>query len=382
MHGRASCVGESLCSVSLPIPAEEDMFKQPDIYRLLQDSALRDSRLRPTLFETSGQLRAGTAWASEFQPCPSLFFYYIVDLSMTAQAVLNKVFSIEGVREGTSEMEYRLQKYGLRLDRWLSKLPANYQFTVADGGPWLVDRVKLDESAFYSRERVCLALNYYSACVTLCRPCLSQAHTSPLGVSPAATQEMTSRAKRRTNMGSDCLQAACSLISILPESVDVTWLARIAPFWSILHFLMQATTALLLGISSCSFASPPKPAHKRSSFNQPPSPAGPSTANPPSPTLHYPPLLNTDLNTAIAQSKKALIWIHAMASIDASSKRAFHICDKVIRQIAPGLGIDLQDWPSKETLAEPEAEVDGSEMRMDAFDDLIDPDGGFPAGTF
>ena len=71
-----------------------------------------------------------------------------------------------------------------------------------------------------------------------------------------------------------------------------------------------------------------------------------------------------------------------MASIDASSKRAFHICDKVIRQIAPGLGIDLQDWPSKETLAEPEAEVDGSEMRMDAFDDLIDPDGGFPAGTF
>ena len=71
-----------------------------------------------------------------------------------------------------------------------------------------------------------------------------------------------------------------------------------------------------------------------------------------------------------------------MASIDASSRRAFHICDKVIRQIAPGLGIDLQDWPRKETLAEPEAEVDGSEMRMDAFDDLIDPDGGFPARTF
>lgn len=72
-----------------------------------------------------------------------------------------------------------------------------------------------------------------------------------------------------------------------------------------------------------------------------------------------------------------------MASIDASSRRAFHICDKVIRQIAPGLGIDLQGWPSKETLPEPEPEPEvDNEMRMDAFDDLIDPDGGFPSGAF
>jgi hypothetical protein len=33
-------------------------------------------------------------------------------------------------------------------------------------------------------------------------------------------------------MATDCLQAACSLISILPENPDIAWFVRVTPWWS------------------------------------------------------------------------------------------------------------------------------------------------------
>jgi hypothetical protein len=59
----------------------------------------------------------------------------------------------------------------------------------------------------------------------------------------------------------------------------------------------------------------------------------------------YPPLLDTDLGTAIASAKKAMLWIHASSQIDIASRKAFVLCDNVVKRIAPGLGIDLRDWP-------------------------------------
>lgn len=59
----------------------------------------------------------------------------------------------------------------------------------------------------------------------------------------------------------------------------------------------------------------------------------------------YPPLLETDLDTAIASAKKAMFWIHATSQVDMASRRAFVLCENVITKIAPRLGIDLRDWP-------------------------------------
>ncbi|KAJ5180868.1 hypothetical protein N7492_004078 [Penicillium capsulatum] len=367
MNGRTSRVGEGLCSVSMPIPAEEESFEQPEIRRFFEDSTLRRSRLCPTLFESSMQRQGGLAWISEFEPCPSFFFYCLVDLSLMTQAVLNNIYSIEGIRQGPSQMEYQLQKYGLRLDRWLHKIPTCYRFTLPDTTPWHIDHATLDDQSDpFTRERVSLALNYYSARITLCRPCLTQTHTTPLA-NPSTPHDLSSRAKLRAAIATDCLQAACSLTSILPESADLTWLARVAPYWSILHHLMQATTALLLSISYCSFVHPPGATPP---LYQPQSPTAPGTPNPPDSSYgQYPPLLNADLNTAIAQTEKALSWIHTMATVDPASRRAFGMCEKVIRHIAPELRIDLRDWPSTDTLAGGESREDFS---MDSLEELLD----------
>ncbi|KAJ5175601.1 uncharacterized protein N7482_001478 [Penicillium canariense] len=364
MHGRASCIGESLCSLPPPVPIEEEFFEQPDVCRLLQDRTFRETQLRSTLFELPSQLQGGLTWMADCKPCPSLLFYHLTDLALISQAALNNVYSVQGIREDTNVIEYRLQKYILRLDRWLAKVPASYKFTLPDAGPWHLNHAQLDdENAPFARERVCLAMSYYSARVILCRPCLSPPHPSQAPNSPSA--QGRPHTKLKADMAMNCLQAACSLISILPETVDFAWLARVTPWWSVLHFIMQATASLLLGLSYCSLT-------KQNSVPKPGTDA---------PPFNYQALLESDLDKVVVQAKKALQWIHAMASIDRAARRAFLLCDDVVAKIAPGLNIDLRGWPSAKSLGgtavqeqlEAEAEAEG---RMEGLEDPIDSEDG------
>ncbi|KAJ5273837.1 hypothetical protein N7478_008962 [Penicillium angulare] len=336
MHGRASRVGEGICSVTLPIPVEEESFENPEIRHLLHDSEARINDLNASIFEKLSKPHVVPDWATKTQPCPSLFFYYLVDLSLVSQAVLNKVYSIEGMRQGSDHTEHRIHKYGQRMDRWLAKIPPDYQFHIPDAGPWSLNHSKLDDdSAPHARERVCLALYYYSARITLCRPCLSLNY-SP---NPGSSIEVTHREKIRAELATNCLQASCSLISVFPENVDIAWLARVTPWWAVLHFLMQSTTALLLALSYSSLG-PTGEQETHNANGASNSKSSRLSGNP------YAAILDTDLSTAFTMSKKAVVWIHAMASVDPAAKRAFLLCDDIVRKIAPTLQIDLSDWPT------------------------------------
>ncbi|KAJ5895608.1 hypothetical protein N7495_007299 [Penicillium taxi] len=346
--GRSSCVGQNICAISLPVPAEEETFAQPMVHKLIEGSPL----LCPTLFQPATQ--SDENWTAACQPCPSLFFYYMVDISLISQAVLNKVYSIEGVRDGSSKFEYRIQKYSVQMDRWLAKLPPSYEFTISNAGPWQVNHSQLDDDSLpFARERVCLAMTYYSSRILLCRPCLTYPHPPKIQLK----NEMSTSAKLKAEMATRGLQAACALISILPENIDLPWLARTTPSWSVLHFIMQATTALLLGLSRFSSLS------KDVNSNEP---VEPSDVKP-----QYSPLLQaTDLNVAIEQTKKALCWIHSMAFVDTASRRAFILCDGFARKIGLALKVDMHDWPSAKTLP---ADAEGT-SRMD-MEDLINLEG-------
>jgi hypothetical protein len=89
--------------------------------------------------------------------------------------------------------------------------------------------------------------------------------------------------------------------------------------------------------------------------------------------------LEADLNIAVAETKKALEWIHTMAAIDPAASRAFNLCDGLVKKIAPGLGLDLSDWPSAETLAVGDSHMDEMMRRLD---ELVDFEGGAGEGYF
>lgn len=373
MTGRASCVDESISSVPTPLPFDEESFTQPAIHQLIKDHRLRESQLQPTIHEPVAQLReqpSVSSWTTTCKPSDSLFFHCLIDLSIITQAVINRVYSIEGIRLGSTQVEHRMHNYGLRLEKWLAKLPPNYQFTNPDSsGPWHLNRAILtNDNAQYTRERVSLAMNYYSARMTLCRPCFTiptpQSSSTPSSTVQSSSSSHISSSRRpshsrshsssssvRAELATQCLQAACSLISILPESPSLPWLARTAPWWSVLHFLMQATTALLLGLSSCSLSAPfPDNMDTNEKFSAQPAPEPATTTA----------TLETDLSTAVAQTRKALFWIHAMAVVDPASKRAFRLCAAVMRKIAPPLGLDLSSWPD-ECVVDSDPEGEGVE---------------------
>jgi hypothetical protein len=86
------------------------------------------------------------------------------------------------------------------------------------------------------------------------------------------------------------------------------------------------------------------------------------------------PLSEHDLTAAIAETRKVFFWIHAMAAVDASARRAFLLIEGVMNRIALPLGVDLAEWPASSTLARVH---EGG--RMEALDELVDFEG---AGSF
>ncbi|KAF5866750.1 hypothetical protein ETB97_009907 [Aspergillus alliaceus] len=312
--GRVSCVGESLSSTPLPVPFEEDAFSRPAVLRLFQDPSMRESHLKLTLLQTEEEARSSAQWLVTCEPTPSLFFHCLVDLTNITQSVMNKVYSIQALREPSGKIHHRIRKYDKALETWLYKLPKAFRFTEPHGEQFRVP----EADGPFMRERTCLAFNFYSARITLCRPCVSHANLK-VG-SPTQPAKPTHSSSLRDEMALSCLRSACSLTSILPEEPDIHWVARVTPWWIILHYLMQANTALLLGLSCWTI---------------------PETAKD---TL----AINT--HTMLEACKKVIRWLYAMSHTNTASRRAFVFCDSFIRRIAPSLGLDLTGLPDGASL--------------------------------
>ncbi|KAK1150039.1 hypothetical protein N8T08_003597 [Aspergillus melleus] len=332
--GRVSCVGEGVTATPLPVPFDEDNFSRPEALCLLQDTPLRASRLKMTLFQTPEEGRTTAEWLATCPPSPSLLFYCISDLSTIMQAVINKVYSLQGLRDRASQVEQRIRKYAATLETWLSKVPKVYRFTESHS-----DRLHIPEHGPFLRERVYLAFSYFSAKIGLCRPCLSHSN-----MKADVAEEPTRRTRLRTEMALTCLRSSCSLISIFPDEPDIFWLARIAPWWSSLHFIMQATTALLLGLTCW-----PKVELEDRMLTE---------------------WQTIDKTMMLASTRKAFQWLHAMSEKNTAFRRAFITCDSSLRRIAPSLGLDISNFPDGSSLSPTDGNILGGESIGHDFLDL------------
>ncbi|KAL4869719.1 fungal-specific transcription factor domain-containing protein [Aspergillus spectabilis] len=315
--GRLSGCGEELSAALLPIPFDEEESgrKLNEIFR--NPVSQQSSRLQLTLYQTEDEASSTAAWIAKCEPSSTLMFHCIVDLVIIAQTVINSVYSIQGLRETSGQVEARLQKHSRSMDTWLRKVPAPYRFTVSLKD----DNYYIPANASYVRERITLAMYYYSARITLCRPCVS--HTS---ASLQKARDPSSRSRFRALMTLCCLSASCSLLSILPDHPDAIWLTTVTPWWAILHFIMQATTALLIGLSV-----------------RPPSASELNTDQDPN-------LPNLSRDNMVRETQKAFRWLHHLAATSTAARRAFVLCDNFLRRMGPSLGIDLAGLPGQETL--------------------------------
>ncbi|KAI9372126.1 fungal-specific transcription factor domain-containing protein [Aspergillus egyptiacus] len=333
--GRISGCSEGLSAALLPIPFEETVDQNPEFREIFHNDALQASRLQLTLYQTADEAQSSAAWLAKCGPSPMLLFHCIVDLHVLSQTVINSVYSIQGLRQSPDELESRLHKYSRSMDHWLQKVPAPYRFTEPDRG----DEFHLPKGAKHVRERITLAIYYFSARITLCRPCLSHTPNPPKG------HDVNSRAHFRATMTYTCLRASCSLLSILPDRPDTAWLTSVTPWWAILHFVMQATTALLIGLATCA-----APESKMEIGD-----------DPNSPSLNRPRI--------IRETKKAFHWLHHLGFSSKAARRAFVLCDSFLRRMAPSLNLDISDLPSSDSFPSPGEEVNPTEQGLVMVDD-------------
>ncbi|CRG86433.1 putative transcriptional regulatory protein C105,03c [Talaromyces islandicus] len=307
MTGRATCILDGICTTPLPIPFEEERFNDSDVNELLSNSSLREKKVQniaashlirlmplnppegkaPDKFEKSSRF----TWLQSIPLNSGLFFYLYMDISVITQEIINKVYTADAVRVPWSNIENRIGELKSRIDLWFDQLPDSCNFVQ-----------KGSSSPEQVRAKLGLAFQYYSARITLGRPCLCRRDSQ-------SDSQWNKSSSFSHKLAVVSLEGASRMLDLIPDPPDPFQLYQLAPWWCILHFLMQAATVLLLELSfGC---------------------------------VHLP----DDENNIFKSSKKAIRWLYAMSEHSAASRRAWYLCDSCIRRISVGMNYDISDLP-------------------------------------
>lgn len=323
MTGRSTCILDGVCTTPLPVPFEEDHLSEPPAAEVLNDSTLRDERINTVMASawvrhmplnptggkeaTHSSRRRDNSWVRSLPPNFGLCYLYYCDLAVVSQEIVNKVYSVDCVMVPWAHIENRIRELKSRIDLWYQSLPDALDFTrKEDNGPDML------------RCKLMLAFHYYSARITLGRPCLCR------------RDNRENRSDEKTNFSHDMavltLESALRLLDLIPDEPHAIQLYEITPWWCILHYLMQAATVLLLELA---FGS-----------------------------VHMP----EEEQNFVQKSKKAVRWLYAMSEHSIASRRAWQLCDVSLRRLAAGMKFDTDDIPSATYQNSPTSTLDVSNL--------------------
>ncbi|RAH80850.1 hypothetical protein BO86DRAFT_448842 [Aspergillus japonicus CBS 114.51] len=317
--GRTSCIDWHCCSVTAPIPFDEDQLHESDEADRLLRTKAQEQELPFTLHATPQQLQERTRWLRSVRSNSSLFFFYTTDLAVISHAAISAVYSLQSLPGTRSESHKQIKAYQYKLTEWLSCIHEPWTFSDSQGH---------FTGHATCREQVLLAFSFYSTQIVLNRPCLTRPEAKN------ATGARRPRSWFDNDRSLVCLQSAMDLISILPDAPDMGWLYTMAPWWSIVHYLMQASVIILLQLCVG-----PVGVSERGETTEGEGQGAEGTAEEP--------------ETILQVSKKFLRWLSAMGHRSSSARNAFLICDRLFRKIAAVQKLDLGgDLPASSDLAD------------------------------
>jgi hypothetical protein len=330
MTGRPSCIVDTSCTTPLPVPFDESDFQKEEVVRMIGDTSRGNSNqldrippVCPSASDLSTTLDAettdGTAntkasgssmveYLKSLPPCMSLYFIQLSTLTSINKRMTAKLYGPEAMHSPWPSKEFTIQSLMLEIDSWFMNLPSAYDFT------------STQTSQCPASQRMSLALLFYSTKIGITRPCLCRLDST------RSQGEKTFDFCIKT--AAECVESACHMLTLLPESADATLLYKVSPWWCILHYLMQAATVLLLELTFRAQHAPDK------------------------------------ASIVSKAAKKALEWLSAMSTFDEASERAWRLCDGFLRRLAPHVGVDIEDFPTAGDTARdatPDAQFDDAE---------------------
>lgn len=288
MTGRPFSVERDFCTTPLPVPFEEHEYNDAKVIRMMTELKVRNSLLghvvTSPIGETFATIDASTVRNAieMLKPNAALYFVCYVDLTRIIREIVGTLYAPEMVYKNNSSGDAggAITDANAKLEAWLSRLPAGFRF--------------VGEEQLAAREvsSLSLALHFYSAKILACKPCLHYSDRPVFAVT--ADESFYDR------MAVSCVQAACRILDLFPAEYDASWLYQVAPWWCILHYLVQATAVLLVNF--------------------------PLNMN------------NSSLGLGRQDSRQALekaaSWLREMALRDMASQRACAICGALLAKLS------------------------------------------------
>lgn len=307
MTGRPTSFSETDCTAPAPLPFEEDYFlgntaSSPQDIALLRRLSSQESRqtdvamstppsssylpkLKMSPVESMSPISLPSSQERKQIVIPSnaLYFAYHAKLSTFSNKVLNRLYRADTMSKSWADVQSTIATLNLKTEEWQAELPNIFDFTQ-----------KLSDQQFI-RQRMSLGFFYYSILTIINRPCLCRLDRK--------IPDQSGKAKefnRETAM--KCVNAARDMLKMLPQKPNAVDLYTIAPWWSLVHYLMQAATVLMLELS---FRSDHMPDEFEAIFNS---------------------------------AKKATDWLRSLSEEDEAARRAWSLCDQMLRKFAPKAG--------------------------------------------
>lgn len=261
-----------------------------------------------TMDQQQRRLEAQQTLTRTMEATNELYFFCLTDLIVISHTASTRVYSIDALKRGWVEIRSRVRFYNRIMADWRTGLPDSLNFEMTNSGPTL---------SIKDGYRVSLAMHYHSSRIVLNRPCLARKKNG------TSDQSHVSRASRDMEM--NCLHSALAILSIFPDEPSTSWF-RCVPWWSLVHFLVQATTILLIEMS------------RDDSRQWQPSQKPNSDSN--SGLLQdHPEIPNRE--AILTMVRKALLWLHHLGETDNSARRAFELCNNCVGRLRSKLvGLD------------------------------------------
>lgn len=315
MTGRATSFVTTDCSVPLPIPYDEESFisvggstlNSHAVHLLRRDSshdlrhldhALSTPSSNHSLRQTSSPLDQSPAALQHLFDAhntvpisQSLFFLYDSTLSVLTDQVLSRLYRVSVMSESWADIQLTIGTFVSKIEEWRSTLPPVFDFT------------KKPRDQQFIRQRMSLGFFYYSSLIIITRPCLCK-------VDDKIPNESTGARNFNRATAARCVHAAKDMLGLLPNEPNSIGLCKVAPWWCLVHHLVQAATISMLELSY---------------------------------RAHH---LPHEAEEILSSAKKAVSWLRNMSEEDLAAHRAWKLCDEMLRKVAPKIGQVVAESPN------------------------------------
>lgn len=307
MTGRPTSSSETDCTAPAPLPLEEDFFvgdnapSPQDIAMLRRLSSQESQQIEgpistPPSAGYSSKLKMSPAGSVSPVSLPSsqerkqvipttnaLYFGYHTKLSNFTNEVLNRLYRADSMSKSWADVQHNIATLNSKIEKWRGQLPNVFDFT------------KKQRDQKFVRQRMSLGFFYYSILTIINRPCLCRVDRK--------IPDQSDKAKdfnRETAM--KCVHAARDMLEMLPQEPNPIGLYTVAPWWCLVHYLMQAATVLMLELS---FRSDHMPNEVKEIFDS---------------------------------AKKVTTWLRSLSGKNEAARRAWSLCEDQLRKVAPKVG--------------------------------------------